>query len=296
MARRRSRIAGWLAFLPAAAALALARSLPYQRRVAFGGWLGRLLLSRIPSFRRRIEGNLAHVMPELDAVARAGIAVRVGDTFGRTFVEIFSMEEFQRRRVWTGPEGPGVAAVEEALAAGKGVLLVTGHIGQWEAGRAWLKAAGHECAGVYRPLNDAHLDRIYVGNLEAGGRPMFVKGGRGLRGLLGHLAKGGIAAILTDQYERRAERFDFLGRPAPTTSIAAELALKLRIPLIPGYGLRAPDGIHVAVVLEAPIPHTTAAEMTQALNDSLAARVRADPGQYLWLHRRWEKDLPGFSR
>ncbi len=121
---------------------------------------------------------------------------------------------------------------------------------------------------------------------------MFEKGGRGLRGLIAHLNRGGRVAILTDQFDRRAALFDFLGKPAPTVTIAADLALKIGAPLIPGYGIREADGLHVAVHLEAPVPHTTAAEMTQAVNDSLAARVRAHPGQYLWLHRRWTKDLP----
>ncbi len=291
MARRRTALGQAVGFLPSALAFGVARALPYRTRVDFGGWLGRRLVLGVPRFRNRVEANLRYVMPELDTPARAEIARAVGDNFGRTFVEIFSMAEFQARAVWTGPTGPGLAAFEAARARGLGAVMVTGHFGQWEAGRAWLKAIGAEACGVYRPLNNRPLDRIYVRQLEIGGRPMFPKGGRGLRGLVAHLGGGGVVAILTDQYDRRAAALEFLGRPAPTVTIAADLALKYRVPLIPSYGVRAPDGLHVAVALEAPIPHTTAAEMTQALNDSLAARVRAQPGQYLWLHRRWRKDL-----
>lgn len=292
MSRRRSAFGQALGFVPSALALAIVRSLPYGARVAFGGWLGRRLVRGLPRFRDRVEANLAHVWPDLGPAERARIAGQVGDTFGRTFVEIFSMAQFQRRRLWAGPEGPGVAALEAAAREGRGAVIVTGHFGQWEAGRAWLKSIGAECAAVYRPLNNRHLDAIYVRQLEIGGRPMFEKGGRGLRALVGHLRKGGLVAILTDQYDRRAAPFDFLGRPAPTVTIAADLALRAGVPLVPGYGLREADGLRVRVVVEAPVPHTTAAEMTQAVNDSLAARVRAAPGQYLWLHRRWRKDLP----
>ena len=63
-----------------------------------------------------------------------------------------------------------------------------------------------------------------------------------MRGIVAHLARGGIVAILTDQYERRAAPLDFLGRPAPTSTVAAELALKYKLPLIPIYGIRDPDG------------------------------------------------------
>ncbi|MBA3324242.1 MAG: lauroyl acyltransferase [Rhodobacteraceae bacterium] len=291
MTRKRSAFGQALGFAPSALALGAARLLPYPARIAFGGRLGRRLMA-LPRFRCRAEANLAYVMPELDAEARAAIVREVGDTFGRTFFETFSLAEFQTRGMWTGPTGPGAAPLEAAAREGHGAVLVSGHFGQWEAGRAWLKSIGSEAGAVYRPLNNRPLEQIYRRQLEIGGRPMFPKGGRGLRGLVAHLAQGRIAAILTDQYDRRAAIFDFLGRPAPTLTLAADLALKFGVPLIPGYGLRAADGLHVSLDLEAPVPHTTAAEMTQALNDSLAARVRAHPGQYLWLHRRWRKDLP----
>ena len=61
---------------------------------------------------------------------------------------------------------------------------------------------------------------------------------------------------------------------------------------MPIYGIRDPDGAHVAVVVEAPIPHSAAPEMMQAVNDSLAAQIRAHPGQYYWLHQRWVKPAP----
>ena len=137
-------------------------------------------------------------------------------------------------------------------------MLVTGHFGQWEAGRAWMKSAGINCAGVYRPLDDRALNALYLASLEFGGTPIFAKGARGVRGIVAHLTRGGIVAILTDQYERRAAPLDFLGRPAPTSTVAAELALKYKLPLVPIYGIRDPDGAHVAVVVEAPIPHTAA--------------------------------------
>jgi KDO2-lipid IV(A) lauroyltransferase len=291
MPRRRSALGQALGFAPSALALGVVRALPWRARLAFGGAVGRLLVLGLPRLRRRVEANLRHVMPELDAAARRRIAAATGDAFGRTFVETFSMAEFQRRAVWTGPVGPGAAVLRQAARDGRPAIVVGGHIGQWEAGRAWMKVGARESAGVYRPLNNRHLEAIYRRQLEIGGAPMFAKGGRGLRGLVAHLAKGGCAAMLADQYDRRAPALDFLGRPAPTVTLPAELALKFGAPLVPGYGIREPDGVHVAVRLEAPIPHTTPREMMQAVNDSLAAQVRAAPGQYFWLHRRWRKDL-----
>jgi KDO2-lipid IV(A) lauroyltransferase len=295
MARRRRPVVDALGFVPPALALGLARALPYRARLGFAGWLGRTIVGLSPKLRARVDANLAYVMPDLDADARARIRRGVGDTFGRTFVEILTNRAFHARRSWIGPTGAGVAVVEAAARDGRPAVLVTGHYGQWEAARAWMKSVGINCAGVYRPTDNPHLNRIYLENLEFGGTPIFPKGAQGVRGIVRHVAKGGIVAILTDQYERRARPFDFVGRPAPTSTVPAEIALKYGAPLIPVFCTRAPDGDHVRVEMEAPIPPSTAAEMTQAINDRLAARIRATPEQYYWLHRRWEKRLPGLA-
>ena len=286
---RRRPVLSLVAFLPQAALLGLARALPYRGRLGFAGWLMRRAVALKPDLRARVNGNLRLVLPQLDAAGRDRVREAMAANFGRTFIEILDNRAFHRRRAWIGPSGPGAAAIEAAARAGTGAVLVTGHFGQWEAGRAWMKANGINCAGVYRPTENPHLNRIYLKNLEFGGTPIFAKSRRGVRGIVAHLARGGIVAILTDQYERRAPRLDFLGQPAPTSLVAADLALKFKVPLIPIYGIRQSDGEHVAVVVEPPIPPSNAAEMMQKANDSLAAQVRAHPGQYYWLHRRWVK-------
>ncbi len=275
-----------------AVVLGIAVRLPARARLALGAWIGRTAVALVPKFRRRIAANLMHVLPGLDPAAQARIRRGVGDNFGRTFIDLLNNPAYHARRDWTGPVGPGIETVLAAGRAGIGAVLVTGHFGQWEAVRAWLRSEGLTCAGVYRPTENPHLNALYLRNLEAGGAPILPKGTRGLRGIVAHVARGGMIAILTDQYDRRARPFDFLGRPAPTITAPAEIALKFNVPLVPCYGLRQPDG-RTQVVIEAAIPRGSAAEMTQAINDSLAARVRQHPEQYYWLHRRWQKSLPG---
>lgn len=291
MARRGRPLAEALAFVPAILALGLTRALPWRARLGLGGWLGRRVVLGAPKLRGRVDANLRHVMPELDACARRAVAGAVGESFGRTFVETFSMARFQAEAAWIAPTGPGAEAIAAAAREGRPAIIVSGHLGQWEAGRSWMKANFAEAAAVYRPLNNRWLEPIYRRQLEIGGRPMLPKGAAGLRGLVGHLRGGGLAAILVDQYDRRAPRLDFVGRPAPTLTLTAELALKYGCPLVPGYGIRQPDGVTIAIHLDPPVPHATPAEMMQAINDGLAAQIRAHPGQYLWLHRRWTKDL-----
>jgi KDO2-lipid IV(A) lauroyltransferase len=94
--------------------------------------------------------------------------------------------------------------------------------------------------------------------------------------------------MLIDQHMRHGAPLTFLGHRALTALSAAELALKYDCLLVPVYGVRQADGLHFDLLIEPPIPHTDAATMTQAVNDSLEAQVRAHPGQWLWVHRRWK--------
>lgn len=286
-----ARVGEFLAWLPQGALIGLARALPYRARLGFASLFLRTAVALVPDLRRRVDGNLRLVFPEMDADERRRTRDTMADSFGRTFIEIFSMAAFRRRHAWTPPAGPGWEALQAARAEGRGAILVSGHFGQWEAVRAALSERGIEVGAVYRPVKNRYLQVTYLDNLCEGGTPMLGRDRQGVRELVRHLRGDGVMAILLDQYVKGGDPIDFLGHPAPTGLTIAELALKYRLPMIPVYGTRQPDGVSVVVELEAPIAHRTAREMTQAAADSLSARIRATPGQYYWLHRRWVKDL-----
>ena len=185
------------------------------------------------------------------------------------------------------PTGAGVSALEQAAATGRAVILVTGHYGNYEATRACLVARGYDIGGLYRDMKNPYFNAHYVKTMEAFGGPVFAQGRRGTAGFVRHLKQGGQLVLLFDQHVFGAPQLDFLGEPANTALSAAELALRYDALLIPFYGIRQADGLSFETVLEAPIPHTDALTMTQLLNDSLAARIIADPEQWFWVHRRW---------
>lgn len=288
----RSAALDYLAWLPQAALLGIARALPYEARLAFGSAFLRAAVALVPDLRRRVDGNLRLIFPEMSAAERRRIRRAMADSFGRTLIETVTVPAFHARAAWSEPGGPGWQPFLAARAEGRGVLLVSGHFGQWEAVRGMLKARGIEVGALYRPVKNPWLQELYFEQMSLSGAPLFPRSRQGMRELVRHLKAGGVVAVLLDQYVQGGTPIDFIGRPAPTGLTVAELALKFRVPMIPAYGTRAPNGVSVAIDFEPPIPHTTALEMTQAAADSLAARVRARPEQYYWLHRRWVKRLP----
>ena len=81
-----------------------------------------------------------------------------------------------------------------------------------------------------------------------------------------------------------------MGHPAPTAIAPVEMALRLNALVIPVYSTRLANGLDFKLEFEAPIPHTDALTMTQALNDSLGAKVRENPTQWFWIHNRWKPE------
>ena len=265
----------------------LALLLPYKARIAFVGWVVQHVIGPVAGYRARALENLAMIWPQMPQERRAEIASKCLNNVGRSFIENYSARDFPKRMAKNTPTGAGVAALEKAAEQGKPVILVTGHYGNYEAMRACLVARGYDIGGLYRNMKNPYFNAHYVQTMEAFGGPVFPQGRRGTAGFVRHLKDGGQLVLLFDQHVFGAPALDFLGQPANTALSAAELALRYDALLIPFYGIRQADGVSFDTVLEAPVPHSDAVTMTQALNDSLTARVKTDPEQWFWVHRRW---------
>lgn len=269
-------------------ALWLLHRLPYRLRVPFGGWVFANIVTPLAGYRRRIGENLDHVMPDLPATERRRLMRAVPNNIGRTVTELYSPTEFRAVALDAPISGPGLEAIKQAQAEGRPSMLVSGHFGNYDVIRASLLHKGFRIGGLYRPMNNRPFNDHYVATISTIGTPLFERGRRGMADMIRFLRGGGTLAILIDQHMRAGAPLTFFGKTAWTALSTAEMALKYDAVVIPCYAVRRADGIHFDVRLEAPVPHTTAEEMTQALNDSLEAIVRENMDQWFWIHRRWK--------
>lgn len=262
----------------------LSHTVPYARRIQYARETSKFLLDKFPQNRRRIEDNLNLIFPDRSGTWRSEISDDSLRNIGQSLMEHMHMAEFAERIGNLNITGPGV----ETLDPERGAILISGHFGQWETVRiAWKHLTGHDCGFFFRPNNNGFYDRHWQKYLMEAGAPVIPKGGDGKAIMENHLSHRGALLMVIDQRMQRADRFDFMGKPARTATTAAELALRFDLPLIPAYGIRRDNLTDYSVVYENPIPPTTPGEMTQALNHSLAERVFTNPEQYLWTHRRW---------
>ncbi|MEM7469732.1 MAG: lysophospholipid acyltransferase family protein [Pseudomonadota bacterium] len=278
------------------AMIGAAMLVPYRLRVPMVGWLVSRVVAPFAGYSKRVRENLAYTCPELPEAEIKRLMRAVPDNAGRTLIEIYSGTTFTKRFADAPLTGPGVAALEAAHANGRPVVLVTGHFGNYDAPRAALIAKGFKVGALYREMNNGYFNDHYVAAISKIGTPVFPRGRRGLSGLLKFLRAGNMGGFLIDQYMGDGAELRFFGKPAPTALSAAELALKYDALIVPTYGIRQKNGLDFEVVCEAPVPHGTPKEMTQALNDSLEALVRQHMDQWFWIHRRWKPELEAWRK
>lgn len=272
------------------APMRLALALPYKTRVKMMGWIVAAIIAPLAGYRKRVYANLMLAWPELDEAEKQRLSRAVPNNFGRTLIEIYSGAEFKRHLANTPLEGPGVAALVEAHAQGRPVILVSGHFGNHDAIRATVSARFSPVGALFRPLGNPYFNQHWEDAVRGIAAPAFARGRRGLAEMVKYLRKGNIIALLVDQYVQEGADLTFFGKPAKTTLSAAELALKYNALVLPVFGVRQPDGLGFSAIIQQPIAHTNAMEMAQEMNDRLEAMVRKHPEQWFWVHRRW-KDL-----
>lgn len=275
--------------LAARGLLGLALLLPYRWRVPLVGRVTAAIVAPLAGWRTRIRENLAHAMPDLPARDVERIVGSVSDNVGRTLIEIYSGEDFVTRTMESPMDGPGLAALEDARAADRPMVLVTAHLGNYDAVRGKLSRTGYPMGALYRPMRNRAFNAHYVDAISTIAEPVFPTDARGIAGLVRHLKEGGIIGIVADVGSRKAPLLTFFGQPAHTPVSAAEWALKYDAVLIPIFGLRQPDGLSFRIHVADPIAPGTPEAMMQLYNDTVEEIVRADPDQWFWIHRRWKQ-------
>lgn len=290
--RIRRRIRAWLLRL----AIALVGLLPLPVALWLGRGVGRLGHRLAGRERRLAATHLRQTFPDADDafIENTTRAVFIG--LGEHLFENMCVRAVDRRLPdYVRYDDSTRAVLEGALREGRGLVLVSGHIGNWElAGRA-LSQLGYDCVGVGRRSHDPGLEAIMERFRGSGGLDTVYRDEiETIRRLLAQFKNGGIVVLVVDQDTDVPSLFvPFLGRLAKTPRGPAELALRFRTPLLVGTIHRErPGGSHYFKVLRIPIEPTgnkerDTLELTTRINEVLSDDIRAHPEEWVWFHRRW---------
>lgn len=275
----------------------LARILPRRAALAVFESAGRAFF-RAGFDRRgrdRTLANLSRVyagsMSEREIWA---LGERVYSTLARSAADVARMPVMSGDDLDRLVDARGFEKLSEAHAAGRGVICVTGHIGNWEILGAYCVHRGYPLSVLARTVYDRRLDRLLVSIRESAGIENIPKDAHPRR-LVNALRRGGILGILMDQDTKVSGVFaDFLGRPAYTPLGPASLALATGAPIVPiaafwderrGYIIEVRDPIETVRTGDR---DADLLAVTQRLNDELGSFILSHPEQWVWMHDRWK--------
>lgn len=294
---RAQRLKNDVLYVLVTALLAIVARLPESSVVRFGRFVGRAAHALLPDARRTARANLAAAFPGEDD---ARLAARAKDCFLRLgeYLGDAALQLSGRRAIGRIPiEETSLAVLEEARSAGRGVLLLSAHLGPWERVAEALAAATPFVA-IGRSAYDPRLTRLLEGMRASMGVVCISRDGRfaGLK-LLRALKRGVVVGVPIDLKTRAASLVvPWFERPAAVPRGAIDLALRAGSPIVvatvaPSNG--APDRLVVTVerlVVDHPAEAgTEEIRLLEAAARALCARIRAFPEGWPFMHPRFHE-------
>lgn len=280
----------------------LVSCLPLVTSSWVGGKVARLLGPLLPVSRKVGEANLRLALPALSPAQRRVIIRQVWENLGQTFTELAHLNAL--REVPLGGVGPGYTVrgwdenVAPVLVRGEPALFFTGHLGNWEIMPVLAAKYDVNFGFMYRAATNKRVDEMLCRLRRAGYAhevKMFAKGAAGGRAAYAHLRDGHVLGLLVDQKLNTGMDVPFFGKSAKTMDALAAFALKFRCPVLPIHVRRlGPARLEVVCDPALPVPHSGDRQadmqaLSLVMNQTLEGWIQAQPGDWLWLHRRWPK-------
>ena len=281
-------------------AVAAMERLSFRRAGVLGERIGRLGYWPLGIRRGVVERQLSAALPERSPEDIERIARETYAQLGRTSVETAILPAYNAAEiVGLFEDVQGWSIIEERLARGKGLILVTGHLGNWELGGAYLAARGLPIDVVARHMANPLFDRYLTRTRQQIGMEV-VHDEEAVRRVPRSLRSGRAVAFLVDQgaVGLASTWVPFFGRYAKTPRGPAVFALRLDAPIVFGAAVRRPSGRYQLTFEPIDVAPTgdREADVDRIVADytsTLERWVRRTPEQYFWHHRRWKHQRPG---
>lgn len=278
------------------AALLVVSALPLRAAQAFGRAFGRVAFRLAGGERSKALASLARAFPEQTEPERTAIARACFEHLGQAAFELACIRQMDRdvARYIEWPEADR-AALASALSRGKGVVFVTGHVGNWELLARRVALAGFPSQSIAKETSDAGTTALIERFRLSGGVRSIWRGHDGAaRQMLRALKQGEILGLVIDQDTKVQSVFvPFFGIPAATPRAAADLALRTGAALMVGFCQRKTEGTYLLTMKELPVEPSGDREgdvlkLTGALSSEIERAIRRAPEQWVWMHQRWK--------
>lgn len=272
--------------------------LPWRAVQAVGGAIGWLMWKLPNGSREVVRINLAKCFPEMPAAEREALVGRTLRDIGKTITESACAWIWPAQKSLTlirQVEGMGV--LEQALASGKGVVLISSHLGNWEMLLQYVCSLCKPSI-LYRPPKLKAVDELLVRQRTQLGNELAPSTKEGILSLIKRVRKGGLVGIAADPEPSLSSGVfvPFFGVPTLTSKFVPSLVQGRKAEAVFMHALRLDDGSGYRVVIEE-APEALYGEDIEAavaaLNAGIEKQVRVAPSQYMWSMKRFKKRPQG---
>ncbi len=268
--------------------------LPRSVTLTIGGQLGALIFRLAPQQRTLACQQLQRSLKLSDERRVRTIAKQCFENLGKTVLEFMQLPRMNSKQIRQSVSFQGIKHVEEALAQGKGAIILTGHFGNWELLAASISATIAPLTPIVRKLRSPRLNAL-VSRYRSQAGYTTIDRDTGIRQALRCLKRNELLGIVADVDTSVSGVFvDFFGRPAYTPYSPVAIALKTGATVLPTFIIRQPDGSHRAII-EPPLvfQRTDGKEKdlvinTQKYTKIIESYIRQYPAQWIWMHQRWK--------
>jgi KDO2-lipid IV(A) lauroyltransferase len=272
-----------------------ANAMPEGPAEAAGALTGRALGGLVRYRRADVERHLRWAFPNATPEWRRATASACYVHFGREAALLLRAEGWSSDSIRERTTMQGFEPFAHAAAAGRGVVLLTAHLGNWEMGGAAIAARGVALDVVGKGMSNRRFQEdLFAARSRLGMRVIVM--GEASREALRSLAAGRVVAMLGDQQAHRGGvLLPFFGRPASTSRGAALFALRAETPVFVAFCLREPGAVP-RYTLTFELLQVTASgdtdrdvlELLTVYGAALEKAIQKAPDQYFWHHRRWK--------
>jgi len=265
--------------------------LPLDWASALGGALARRIGPSL-GISERARRNLRRAFPGLPEIEIERIVTDMWDNLGRVAAEYPHLRKIRVFEPGGRVETHGLEHIDRAVAAGRRMIIFSGHIANWEICMLAAVQCGISVAQIYRAANNPLVDRM-ITRFRGDVGELIPKGAVAARRAIAVLRRGAHLTMLVDQKMNDGIPVPFFGRPAMTAPALASLALRFDCDVLPARVERL-AGAHFRLTVFPPLPlsrsgdhHADVAALMARVNETLEVWIRDRPEQWFWLHRRW---------
>jgi len=290
------RLKRWVRYWVVRIGLAVVSRLPVRMAARLGEAFGSAAFHLAAGERRKALESLAVAFPEKTELERKAIALSSFRHLGRSTFENACLPKLDpsldARVEWPAADRE---RLEQAVRLRRGVVLVTGHVGNWELLAQFLIQSKVDGVTVAKELSDPRLTALLDDFRAQRGVRSLWRGADGTaKSILRALRSGQVIGILIDQDTDVQSVFvPFFGKLAATPRAAADLALRTSAPMVMAFCQRKQDGRYRVSIEEVAFEPTGEREadvvsLTAQLTSRIEDAIRRAPEQWVWMHRRWK--------